>query len=87
MRKRRAGILLVLACLLPAGTWAARLVTDVIPLNYRPATELVPILQPLVPAPGSVSGMLDQLIIRTSADNLAAVKEVLASPLSLSDLS
>lgn len=68
-----AGLLLTLP------VQALELVTEVIPLGYRTVSEVAPILRPLVPAPGAVTGLRDQLVIRTTPDNLAEVKGVLAS--------
>jgi len=57
---------------------AADLITEVIPLGYRSAVEIVPILKPLVPAPGSVAGLQNQLVVRTTARNLGELKEIIA---------
>jgi type II secretory pathway component GspD/PulD (secretin) len=46
-------------------------------LQYRTLEELVPMLRPLVPAPGVVTGMGDQLVVRTTAEGLRMVAEVL----------
>lgn len=62
-----------------AGTAAAeRLVVEVIPIGYRSAEELASILRPLVPPPGSVSGMQGQLVVKTTPENLTELKRVLA---------
>lgn len=54
-------------------------VLEVIPLRYRPAQEVIPVIQPLLPAEGSVSGLQGQLIVRTTPANLEEIKRVLAS--------
>jgi len=54
-------------------------VLEVIPLKYRTAEQVMPVLKPLLDPQGSMSGMQSQLIIRTSPANLADLKQVLAS--------
>ncbi len=66
-------ILLALAC---APLQAEQMLTEVIPTR-RDAGDLVQILKPLVPAPGSISSFRNQLIIKTSEENLAEIKAVL----------
>jgi type II secretory pathway component GspD/PulD (secretin) len=46
-------------------------------LEYRTAEEVVPLLRPLVPRPGVVTGMRDQVIVRGSPEAIQAVAEVL----------
>ena len=58
---------------------AAELVTEVIPAGYRSAEELAEVLRPLVPEPGSVSGLGSQLVVRTTRENLSELRRVLAS--------
>lgn len=78
-RTRGRAAALALWCMTAAGAGAADpLVTEVITVHYRTAAELVTIIKPLVPAPGSVSGMLDQIVVRTTEDNLLAIRDVLA---------
>ena len=52
---------------------------EVIPLRYRQAAELIPIIQSLLPRDGSVSGFQGQLVVRTTPANLEEIKRVLAS--------
>jgi type II secretory pathway component GspD/PulD (secretin) len=54
-------------------------VVEVIPLRYRTAQELIPIIQPLLGRDGSVSGLQNQLIVRTTPANLEDVRRVLAT--------
>ncbi len=56
----------------------AESVTEVLSLSYRDAADIVPVLRPLVPAPGVIRGLSDQLVVRTSPDNLAQIKRILA---------
>lgn len=78
MRLRLGALLFVTSLLLAAPAEAAKLVTEVIPLGYRTLDEIVPILRALVPPPGTVTGMQNQLVVRTTADNLDEIKQVLA---------
>ena len=58
--------------------FAAAMKLEMIQLNYRTAEELIPILQPLVSGGGSLTGVSDQLIVKTTPDNLAEIKHILA---------
>lgn len=60
-----------------ASAFATEMVTEVLPIGYRSAAELLQVLQPLVPAPGSISAFQDQLIVRTTRSNLEQLKSVL----------
>ena len=57
---------------------AQTLVTEVIPIGYRPVEELLPIIRPLVPPPGGVSGIYDKIVIKSTPENIAEVKAVIA---------
>lgn len=52
---------------------------EVIPLQHRFSAEVIPVLQPLVSPGGTVTGMNDRLIVRTTPSNLIELKRVLAS--------
>ena len=54
-------------------------VLEVIPLRYRMAQEVIPIIQPMLAREGSVSGFQGQLVIRTTPANLEEIKRILAS--------
>lgn len=62
----------------PAGA-AEKMVTEVITAGYRSADELVAVIRPLVPPPGSVSSLYDQLVIRTTPENLHEIRRLLQS--------
>ncbi len=62
-----------------AGSAFAQWVVEVIPLRYRTAEQVVPVIQPLLPKDGSVSGLQGQLIVRTTPANLAQIRQVLDS--------
>ena len=79
IRPALRALLAALALLAAPAVPAQNLVTEVIPVGYRSAAELVPILQPLIPPPGGVSGISNQLVIRTTPENLEEIRGVLAS--------
>lgn len=51
----------------------------ILPLHHRLPEQVLPTLQPLVEAGGSITGAGNQLFVRTSPQNLAELKQVLAS--------
>jgi type II secretory pathway component GspD/PulD (secretin) len=57
----------------------AQTVLEVIPLRYRQAAEVIPIIQPMLAREGSVSGYQGQLVVRTTPANLEEVKRILAA--------
>ena len=59
--------------------YAQSTVLEVIQLRYRPVQEVIPIIQPMLPREGSVSGLQSQLIVRTTPANLEEIKRILAS--------
>lgn len=72
--------LFTLALLCVAGVAHAQTtVLEVIPLRYRTAQEVIPIIQPMLSREGSVSGLQGQLIVRATPANLEEVKRILAS--------
>jgi hypothetical protein len=78
-------ILLVLAgvlsvCLACSGrVLAADLVLEVISLRYRTVEQVLPVVQPLVEKPGTVSGFQDRLVVRATPANLSEIRRVLDS--------
>lgn len=52
---------------------------EIIPLEHRLVNDILPIVQPLVEPGGTVTGMNNQLIIKSSPANIAEIKQVLAS--------
>jgi len=69
----------VLAISVVAEALSQATVLEVLPLRYRNAQEVIPVLQPLLGRDGSISGMQSQLIVRTTPANLEEIKRVLAS--------
>jgi len=70
-------LFLLLLVLQPA--WADEMVLEIIPLNHRLVDDVVPILKPLVTPGGTLTGMNNQLIIKSTPDNIADIKNVLSS--------
>ena len=52
---------------------------EVIPMQHRSTDDVIQILQPLVAPGGTVTGMNNQLIIKTTPENMAELKRVLQS--------
>jgi type II secretory pathway component GspD/PulD (secretin) len=69
----------MLVALASIAAHAQSMVLEVIPLHYRMAEEIIPIIQPLLAREGSVSGFQGQLIVRTTPANLEEIKRILAS--------
>ncbi len=78
MRRLPRLILTLFGLLVATPATAEQLVTEVIPLGYRTLEEIIPTIQPLVPPPGTVTGMNDQLVVRTTPGNLKVIKDVLS---------
>lgn len=57
---------------------AGETVLEVVPLKYRTADEVVPLVRPFLEREGVITGMQSQLIIRTTPSNLAQIKQLLA---------
>ncbi len=70
-------VTVLLSILLSFG--AARAELEIIPLRHRTVDQVLPVLQPLVEPGGVLTGQNNQLIVRTSAQNLAEIRRVLAS--------
>lgn len=71
--------LLLTGWLLAALAWAQAMVLEVIPLGYRSADQVIPVIQPMLVPGGTVSGLQNQLIVRTTPENLAEIRRILAS--------
>jgi type II secretory pathway component GspD/PulD (secretin) len=56
---------------------AQQTVLEVITLKYRNADQVIPMLRPLIAPGGSLSGMQNKLIVRTTPENLAELRKVL----------
>lgn len=71
--------LVALAMLACAAAAMAQMVLEVIPLKYRTAEDVIPILQPMLAREGSLSGLRGQLVVRTTPANLEELRRILAS--------
>ncbi|HIP52986.1 MAG TPA: hypothetical protein EYH03_03125 [Chromatiales bacterium] len=58
-------------------TTAAPYSLVIIPLHTRSAAEVIPMIQPFVGKDGVISGMRNQLVIRTSPQNMAEIRRIL----------
>lgn len=78
-RERRLNrLLLILVLLLCASPpLFADYPLEIIELKSRQVSEMIPLLRPFVAADGSIAGMNNQLIIRTSPENLREIREIL----------
>ncbi len=74
----RAGTLFLLLCT-HLTAFAQSGVVEVITLKYRTAEQVMPLLRPMLDRDGSMTGMQNQLIVRTSAGNLNDLKRILAT--------
>jgi hypothetical protein len=52
---------------------------EVITLKYRTAEQVMPLLRPMLDKSGTMTGMQNQLIVRTSPANLNDLKKILAT--------
>lgn len=71
--------LILPVALLATAAFAQSTVLEVITLRYRTAEQVMPVLKPLLDKTGTLSGMQNQLIVRTTPANLAEIKQVLAT--------
>jgi hypothetical protein len=79
MRRTALWALLLPIALAPSQAGAQKTTLEIITLKYRTAEQLIPALQPLVAKSGTISGLQNQLIIRTTPANLAELKRLLAT--------
>ncbi len=79
MRKCLIVVFVTSILLQPLHSLAAGMKLEMIKLNYRTAEEIIPILRPMVNEGGSVSGVRDQLIVKTTPTNLSEIRQILAS--------
>ncbi len=69
--------LVVLAMLAVPAAAAEGFKVEVIDLQHTTADALIPVVQPLLHPQGSVTGMNNQLVVRTTESNLAELRQVL----------
>ena len=70
---------LIFALLFTAAAAADERRIEIVQLNHALAADVLPLLQPLVEPGGSISGMNDKLIVKTTPANLADLLNVLAA--------
>ncbi len=63
--------------LLPQIALAENMQLEVIPLQNRMVDDVIHIIRPLVAPGGTVTGMNNQLVVKTTPSNLAEIKEIL----------
>jgi hypothetical protein len=76
---RAIGTALLLLVGLAGAAHAQQTALEVITLNYRNAEEVMPILRPLLAPQGTITGLNNRLVVRTTPANLAELKQVLAA--------
>lgn len=79
MRKLYLTNLLLFLFYLPLSTFAGDLILEVIPLEHRLTDDVIPILRPLIAPGGTITGMNNQLIVKTTAENMVEIKSLLDS--------
>ncbi|HVY05393.1 MAG TPA: secretin N-terminal domain-containing protein [Burkholderiales bacterium] len=62
-----------------AAAGAQQTVLEVIDLKYRSADQIVPVLKPLLAPGGTISSIQNQVILRTTPQNLSELRKVLAA--------
>jgi type II secretory pathway component GspD/PulD (secretin) len=72
-------VIATLALALCAASTLAQTVLEVIPLKYRTAEDVIPVLTPMLAREGSLSGLRGQLIVRTTPQNLGEILRVLTA--------
>jgi hypothetical protein len=77
--RRAAVVALLLLAALAGAVQAQQTTLEVITLNYRNADEVIPILKPLLAPEGTITGLNNRLVVRTTPGNLAELKQVLAT--------
>jgi hypothetical protein len=77
--RRCVHVFALLLCWAWAGGAPAQSTVEVIPLQYRTAEQVIPVIQPLLGRDASVSSFQNQLVIRATPAELAQVKRVLGS--------
>jgi len=73
---------LILLCMLGMGGSAALAQTmqlEIIPLRHRTVDDVLPVVRPLVTPGGTVTGGANQIIIKSTPENIADIRRVLDS--------
>jgi type II secretory pathway component GspD/PulD (secretin) len=67
----------LLAALLSPAVGAQQMKIEVIPLSYRTVQDVIPVLEPLLAPGGTITGMNNQLVVKTTPQNLEEIMGVL----------
>lgn len=78
MKPLQAPLLLLAMCCACAAARAESMILEVIPLQYQTLDNVIPVLQPLLVEGGTVTGMNNQLVVKTTPGNLDEIRQVLA---------
>lgn len=79
MTNRFHKLIIYLVLLLPQFTMAEEMKLEIIPLQHRTVDDVVHIIRPLVTPGGTITGMNNQLIIKTTPSNLREIRKILES--------
>ncbi len=78
MEKRKAWLVLTSALVIASPAVHAQMQTmEIFSLKYRTVEQMMALIRPLVPPPGTVTGIQNQLIVRSTPQNIAEVRAVL----------
>jgi len=77
MRPSAAIFLFLFLLQIPGTSGANDMTLEIIPLKHRLVDDVVPILRPLLVPGGTITGMNNQLIIKSTPGNIAELKNVL----------
>ncbi len=70
-------LIIALVLLIPQITLAETMSMEIIPLQNRMVDDVIQIIRPLVTPGGTITGMNNQLIIKTTPANLVEIKQIL----------
>ena len=70
-------VIVLLLYLFSLSLSAQQLKLEIIPLNHSTTDTVVPVIKPLLAPGGSVTGMNNQLIVKTTPANLVEIKQLL----------
>lgn len=67
----------IILCVLMQPVLAAEPTLEIIPLRHLPAEQAVALVKPFIDKDGALSGRNNQLIVRTTPENLAQIRQML----------
>jgi len=70
-------LFVLLSCV--TNTYAQQMQLEVIPLKNRTAEQIIDVIRPILPSGATVSGIKNQLIVKSTPANLAEIKQLLDS--------